>query len=130
MSVNHSRFGAAAVIAPHLILLSRWARPACLAAATLAEHAPPAVPTADPPHPPVTPCMAGVSGFVGQQPVAVLRIIVVRVEQRVGEVGLVQLPSSDRGGEPAVVGLAGELEDPARHRDGDPVAGGRPKVSS
>src|SRR4051794_32985381 len=26
-------------------------------------------------------------------------------------------------GEPAVVGLAGDIEDPARHRDGDPVGG-------
>ena len=45
------------------------------------------------------------------------------VEDGVGQVGLVEFAGADRGGEPAVVGLAGELEDPARHRDGDPVDG-------
>ena len=34
-----------------------------------------------------------------------------------------QLGVGDRAREPAVVGLASELEDPARHRDGDPVGG-------
>jgi hypothetical protein len=67
--------------------------------------------------------VADVAGFVGQQPVAELGVVVVGVEQRVGEVGLGQLTRADGSEEPAVVGLAGEVEDPARHRDGDPVDG-------
>jgi hypothetical protein len=35
----------------------------------------------------------------------------------------VELEVADRGGTPPVVGLAGDVEDPARHRDGDPVVG-------
>lgn len=31
--------------------------------------------------------------------------------------------AGDRGGEPPLAGLASELEDPTRHRDGDPVVG-------
>jgi len=37
----------------------------------------------------------------------------VGVEQDVREVRLVELTGTDRSGEPAVVGLSGELEDPA-----------------
>jgi hypothetical protein len=45
------------------------------------------------------------------------------VEQGVGPVSLLGLGVGDRTGKPAVIGLAGELEDPTRHRDGDPVGG-------
>jgi hypothetical protein len=48
---------------------------------------------------------------------------VVGVEQRVSAVGLDDLGVGDGVNAPAVVGLAGELEYPARHRDGDPVGG-------
>lgn len=37
--------------------------------------------------------------------------------------GLVELGGGDRLGEPAVVLGAAQREDPARHHDGDPVAG-------
>lgn len=67
--------------------------------------------------------MAGVSGLIRQVPVAELGVVAMGVEQRVGQVRLGQVGVGDRGGEPAVLGLAGELEDPARHRDGDPVGG-------
>ena len=67
--------------------------------------------------------MPGLPGLIGQQPVAELRIIMVGVEQGVGQVGLGQLTVTDRAGQPAVVGLAGELQYPARDRDGDPVTG-------
>ena len=45
------------------------------------------------------------------------------VEQGIGSMCLEILGVSDRVGQPAEVGLAGELEYPARHRDGDPVGG-------
>ena len=60
---------------------------------------------------------------ISQQPVAELGIIGMGVEDRVGQIGLIEVPVGDRAGEPAVVRLAGELQDPARDRDGDPVAG-------
>jgi hypothetical protein len=47
----------------------------------------------------------------------------VGVEQGVGPTRLKVFGVGDGFGQPAVVGLAGELEDPARHRDGDPVGG-------
>jgi hypothetical protein len=47
----------------------------------------------------------------------------VGVEQCIGAVGLDEFSVGDGVGSPAVLGLAGELEYPARHRDGDPVGG-------
>ena len=92
-------------------------------AALLPEHRPPAVGGTDPPHGPVTACVTGLTGLISQQPVAELGIIGMGVEDRVGQIGLIEVPVGDRAGEPAVVRLAGELQDPARDRDGDPVAG-------
>jgi len=37
--------------------------------------------------------------------------------------GALELCGGDRVGQPPVVGLSCELEDPARDRDGDPVGG-------
>jgi hypothetical protein len=45
------------------------------------------------------------------------------VEQGVGALGLDDLGVGDGVSAPAVIGLAGELEYPARHRHGDPVGG-------
>ena len=69
------------------------------------------------------PSAPGVAGLVGQEPVAELWVVAVSVEQGVGPVGLLELGGGDRAGQPAVVGLASDLEHPARHRDGDPVSG-------
>lgn len=52
-----------------------------------------------------------------------LRVITVRVEQGVRAMRLIELPIRDRVRKPAVVGLTGELEDPARHHHGNPVSG-------
>jgi hypothetical protein len=62
-------------------------------------------------------------GFIGEKPVTELGVVVVGVEEGVGQMGLGQFAGGDRVFEPPVVGLAGELEYPARHRHGDPVGG-------
>jgi hypothetical protein len=67
--------------------------------------------------------VAGLADLIGQQPVAELRIILVGVEHGVRQVGLFEFPITDRVGEPAVIGLAGELQHPTRDHDGDPVDG-------
>ena len=46
-----------------------------------------------------------------------LGVVAVRVEQCVGTIPLHKPSLIDRVGQPPVVGLAGELENPARHRD-------------
>src|SRR5699024_2418130 len=58
-----------------------------------------------------------------EQPVPELRIILVGVEQGVGAVGSHHLAFGEGCVQPPVVGLSCELEDPARHRDGDTVGG-------
>ena len=125
MSVSHSWFGASAV-------KSRWTRSSwtggpgpcrscrassCRTRSTSRCPSRSATPSGSPS------TAAGVAGLVGEEPVAELRVVAVGVEQRVGPVGRLELGVGDRAGQPAVVGLAGELEHPARHRDGDPVAG-------
>ncbi len=67
--------------------------------------------------------MAGLADLIGKEPVAELGIITMRVEDRVREIHLVELCVGDRVHEPPVIGLTGDVEDPARHRDGDPVTG-------
>ena len=55
-----------------------------------------------------------------------LRVVDVRGVERVRPVGLGPFGVGDRVGEPPVVGLASDLQYPARHRDGDPVSGQLP----
>jgi hypothetical protein len=73
----------------------------------LAERAPPAVVRADPPRRPARHRNARVAGFVEEEPVAELRVVVVGVEQGVGAVSLLELGVSERRGQPAVVGAGG-----------------------
>ncbi len=63
--------------------------------------------------------MAGLLELVGQEPVAELRVVLVRVDQRVDQVGVLQVALADRGGEPGVVRLSRVAEHPAGqpHRD-------------
>ena len=112
-----------AEVPPDQIVVGRRARLLAVLAALLAEHAPPLVVRADPPHPPVTAAVPGAAGLISEQAVAELGIVTMGVEHGIGQVRLLEVPVGDRVGEPAVVGLAGELEDPARHRHGDPVGG-------
>src|SRR5699024_1883256 len=58
-----------------------------------------------------------------QVPVPELRVITVGIEQGVGPIRLIHLSFRDRRCQPSVVRLAGELQDPARHRHGDPIGG-------
>lgn len=60
--------------------------------------------------------------FAGEKPISELGIVAMGIEQGIRPVRPVQFGSGDRIGEPPVVGLAGELEDPARHRHGNPSA--------
>src|SRR5699024_697928 len=67
--------------------------------------------------------LAGRFGFVGEVPVPELGIIAVGIEERIGPICLNDDCFRDGCCQPPVVGLAGELQDPARHRHGDPVDG-------
>jgi hypothetical protein len=64
-----------------------------------------------------------VTGLVGEEAVAELRVVAVGIEESVRPVGGDELGLGDRTGEEAVIGLARELEHPQRHRDGDAVGG-------
>jgi RHS repeat-associated protein len=66
--------------------------------------------------------MAGGADLIGEEPIPERRVIGVRVEDRVGEIRLVEQLVRDRLVAPAVVILAAELQHPARHRDGDPIS--------
>jgi hypothetical protein len=56
--------------------------------------------------------VTGGADFVSEEPGAELGVVAVRVEDRVRQPRLVELGIGDRGIEPAVVGLTGDLEDP------------------
>ena len=107
----------------HEIVVNRRAGALPVLAALLTEHRPPLVVPADPPRRALTHLLTGLGGFVDQEPVAVLGVVEVSVQQRVGPVGLDHLGLGDLLVPPAVVGLAGELQDPQGHRDGDAVSG-------
>jgi len=90
---------------------------------TLAEHAPPAVGRTDLPRGPISHRLPRLAGFVGQEPVAELEVLTVGVEERVRPVRFGSVGTGDRPREPPVVGLASEVEHPARHRDRHPHKG-------
>ena len=92
-------------------------------AALLPERRPPLVVPADPPRSPLAHPLTHGLHFAGEEPVAELGIIQVGVEQGVRPIGLDQLGLGDLLFPPAVVRLAGELQDPQGHRDRDPVTG-------
>ena len=110
-------------VAADQIVMDRRAGLAVLAALFLAEGAPLPVGRADPPSGPLSHRRPGIPGCLDQVAVAEFRVVAVGVEQGVGPMRLEILSIGHGGGQPAVVGLAGELVYPARHRDGDPVGG-------
>src|SRR5699024_9609922 len=105
------------------IIMDRRARPLALLGLGLAEGGEPSVVRAQPPRRAHGHGLAASIGLISQIPVAELRIVLMRIEQRVGPIRLGQFGIGDRTAQPAVVGLAGELEHPARHRYGNPVGG-------
>jgi len=105
------------------VVVSRCPDLARLAAPLLAEHAPPAVLRADPPDSALSGGEPGYRGLVGQESVAELRIVAVCVEQRVGQIGLLGFGVGEWLLQLPVVGLASDLEHPARHHHANPVGG-------
>jgi hypothetical protein len=67
--------------------------------------------------------VTGFASLVAEQAVTELAVVAVGVEQRVRQVRLLEVALCERGREPPVVRLSCELQDPARHRDGNPVGG-------
>ncbi|WP_218001245.1 hypothetical protein [Nocardia thailandica] len=63
------------------------------------------------------------TGLVGQEPIPEFRVVAMRVEQGVRSIRFVQVSGRDGLIEPPIVGLSGQPQHPARHRDGDPVFG-------
>jgi hypothetical protein len=62
--------------------------------------------------------------LIGEEPVAELGVVAVGVDQRVGQVGVLEIAITDRARQPPVVPLTGEAEHPAGqpHRE---VLGGQ-----
>ena len=119
-----------AELAPHEIIVGRSGRLAAPTGLGLAEHAPPAVLGADPPDRPLAGGEAGVADLIGQEPVPELRVVAVGVEDRVRQMRLGPLRLGDRIGQPGVVVLTVELQNPTRHRDRHPDPGaGRGELS-
>ena len=92
-------------------------------ARSLGERAEDLLLRADAPHPSFTRDEAGALKLVGDEPVSKDRVIVVRVDGGVGQVGVLIVTRRDRSRKPLVVTLGRELQNPTRHRDGEPVAG-------
>lgn len=72
-----------------------------LAALGLAEHRPPLLVSADPPHHPVRHHVAGVADFIGEEPVSELRVVAVRVEDRLRQPRFGEITVGDRFVEPS-----------------------------
>lgn len=66
---------------------------------------------------------ATVAKLVSQEPVSELRVTGMGIEGGVGSMRVGPFPLADRFGQPLVVGLTSEPEDPAGEFHGDPVAG-------
>ena len=105
------------------VVVDRRSRLLAVTAPLLPERGPPAVARRDPPRGAVRHRLTRVAGLVRQQPVPELRVVTVRVEQRVRAIRLHHLTRGDGVRQPPVVGLTGELEHPARHRHRDPCGG-------
>ena len=95
------------------IIVHRRPGAALLRATFLAEHTPPPVGRTDPPRRAVRHRLARIAGFVGEEPVAELRVLAVGVEQGVRPVRLLEFGVGDRVGEPPVVRLARDPQNPA-----------------
>src|SRR5690606_10851287 len=94
-----------------------------MAALGLAERRPSAVGRAVTSRCPLRHRRSRVMGLAEEEAAAELGAVGVDIGARVRAARLLEFGVGDRRSQPAVVGLAGEFENPARHRDGDPVSG-------
>jgi hypothetical protein len=105
------------------VVVDRRSRFLAVLPSFLPERAPPGVVTADPPRGPASHRLTGLTSLVGEETMPELWVILVGVKERVRAMGLHDLTLGDGVDQPPVVGLAGELQYPARHRDRDSVCG-------
>ena len=91
------------------------------------ERAPPGVIAADPPRCPVSHRLPDVTGLICEETVPDLWVVAVNIEQRVRPIRFDDLTIGGGIEQPPVVGLASKRENPARHRDRDPVRGELPR---
>ena len=89
-------------------------------AALLPEWTPSGVVPTDLPCCPVCHHLTGVTGLVGEETMPKLRVILVGAKQCVRTMGLRDLTVGDGGRQPPIVGLASTLQNPTRHRHGNP----------
>src|SRR5699024_5126959 len=89
----------------------------------LANDREPGIGRRQPPRGPHRHRFTGSLGLISQVPVPELRVITMGVEERMGPVRLGDVGFWDWRCQQPVVGLAGELQYPTRHRHGDPVGG-------
>ena len=61
--------------------------------------------------------------LVGDEAIAEGRVVVVHVDRGVGQIGVVEVPSTAGPSEPLEIALLGELEHPAGHRHGNAFGG-------
>jgi len=61
-----------------------------------------------------------VGQFVGEEPVAQRRVVLMKLVEDIDEVGVVPVTLGHRIFEPLVVPLSRQPQDPARHRDRHP----------
>ncbi len=105
------------------VVVNGWAGLLAVAATLLAKARPPPVLGADLPDRPLSDVEPGGSDLVDEEPIPVLRVVVMSGQDRVGQVGVVPLGVGDRVGEPAVVLLTHQTQHPAADRDRDAVFG-------
>jgi len=103
--------------------MNGWAGPPAPAALGFPERAEPAVGRRDPPRGSIRHRLTDFRCLVGERPVPELGVVAVSVEQCVRAIRPNHLAGRDGVSPPTVVGLAGELQYPARHRHGYPRDG-------
>ncbi|GIZ95768.1 hypothetical protein TTY48_03800 [Tsukamurella sp. TY48] len=67
--------------------------------------------------------MTGSDEFVGDEPIPELRIITMDIDRSISHHRIIDITVTDWNSAPGIEGLAGELQNPAGHRDGNPVSG-------
>jgi len=63
------------------------------------------------------------AGFVSEEPIPKLGVIPMGIKQRVSPIRLGNITLRNRTLHPPVIRLTSKVQDPARHRHGNPVSG-------